>query len=134
MAHVLIIEDDDKLRPVIATALTQAGHTVVQATEGRMGCDLIRTSPCDLVLTDLIMPGQEGIETIMQLHRDYASLPIIAMSGGSTHAKSYLSMALKFGARGVLAKPFTIPELLRAVSEALDTRPVRADGLAHGAC
>lgn len=130
MARILIIEDDDLLRSVIATALTQAGHIVLQASEGRMGCDLFRTSPCDLVLTDLVMPGQEGIETIMQLRHDYARLPIIAMSGGSTHAKSYLAMAVKFGVRSILAKPFTIAELSRAIADALAPDPARSDASA----
>lgn len=125
MARILIIEDDDLLRSVIATALTQSGHLVLQASEGREGCDLFRASPCDLVLTDLIMPGQEGIETIMRLRHDYPGLPIIAMSGGSTHAKSYLSIAMKFGVRSVLAKPFTIAELARTIADALAASPPR---------
>ncbi len=123
MARILIIEDDDLLRSVIATALTQFGHIVLQAGEGRVGCDLFRAAPCDLVLTDLIMPGQEGIETIMRLRHDYPGLPIIAMSGGSTHTKSYLSIAIKFGVRSVLAKPFTIAELARAIADALPASP-----------
>ncbi len=127
MARILIIEDDDLLRSVIATALTKTGHTVVEANEGRMGCDLFRASPCDLVLTDLIMPGQEGIETIMRLRHDYSDLPIIAMSGGSAHAKAYLAMAAKFGVRSILPKPFTIVELVRAIAEALAPGPSRPD-------
>jgi len=118
-----IIEDDDLLRDVIATALTQSGHTVVQANEGRKGCDLFRASPCDLVLTDLIMPGQEGIETIMRLRHDYPGLPMIAMSGGSTHAKSYLGIAAKLGVRRALSKPFTLADLNRAIGEALAADP-----------
>jgi len=127
MARILIIEDDDLLRSVIATALAQLGHTVLQANEGRMGCDLFRTSPSDLVLTDLIMPGQEGIETIMRLRHDYPGLPIVAMSGGSTRAKSYLAMAAKFGVRRILSKPFTIAELTRTIAEALAPGPSLPD-------
>ena len=121
--NILIIEDDEPLRAVLAGALTNAGHIVLQAREGRAGCRLFATSPCDLVLTDLIMPGQEGIETIMQLRQLHPELPVIAMSGGSLHAKSYLAIAAKLGVRGTLSKPFTLADLTRAIDIALPGGP-----------
>lgn len=123
MARILIIEDDEPLRTVLAGALVNAGHTVIQADEGRAGCSLFNTSPCDLVLTDLIMPGQEGIETIMQLRQRHPALPIIAMSGGSHHAKSYLAIAAKLGVHTTLSKPFTLADLTRAIDAALAGAP-----------
>jgi len=119
MSRILIIEDDAPLREVLATILTNAGHTVTQATEGRQGCAVFHAAPTDLVLTDLIMPGQEGIETIVQLRRSHPHLPIIAMSGGTTHAKSYLAIAAKLGANRTLPKPFTPAQLLRTIAEVL---------------
>jgi DNA-binding response OmpR family regulator len=126
MAHLLIIEDDEPLRSVLATALVQAGHVVLQAEEGRAGCTLLTTSPCDLVITDLIMPGQEGIETIMQLRHSHPGLPVIAMSGGSHYADAYLGIAAKLGVRATLAKPFTTAELLHAIDAALAGAPPAA--------
>lgn len=123
MARILIIEDDEPLRAVLAGALAHAGHVVLEAAEGRAGCTVVATSPCDLVLTDLIMPGQEGIETIMQLRQHHPTLPVIAMSGGSHHAKSYLGIAAKLGVRSTLSKPFTLADLNRAIDAALAGAP-----------
>jgi DNA-binding response OmpR family regulator len=126
MARLLIIEDDEPLRAVLARALAQAGHVVLQAEEGREGCALLATCPCDLVITDLIMPGQEGIETIMQLRQRHPGLPVIAMSGGSHYANSYLAIAAQLGVRSTLSKPFTTAELFRAIDTALAAAPPAA--------
>lgn len=119
MARILIIEDDDLLRGVLANALELAGHTVVQAENGQQGIDLFRSLPADLVLTDIVMPVQEGVETIMQLRRMRADLPIVAMSGGVPNSKLYLSIAGGIGAKKVLAKPFTPQQLLQVVADVL---------------
>jgi len=122
MARILLIEDDTNLREVLAVTLVNAGHIVAQAVDGRQGVELFDLAPVELVITDILMPGQEGIETIMQLQRREPGLPIIAISGGATHSKFYLGMAAKLGAQQVLAKPFTPAELLRAVGTVLATR------------
>lgn len=119
MARILIIDDDDLLRGVLAQALAHAGHEVVQASDGKMGVDQVRSAPVDLVITDMIMPGQEGVETISILRREWPDLPVIAMSGGVTHSNLYLNIAVKIGARKMLAKPFTPSQLLAAVDEVL---------------
>jgi DNA-binding NtrC family response regulator len=119
MARILIIDDDGPLRSALAEALQLAGHEILQAEDGRQGVEVFKVAPCDLVVTDLIMPGQEGIETISQLLHEYPGLPIIAMSGSVAHSKLYLEMAQRLGARRTLAKPFSAAELLRAVDDAL---------------
>ena len=119
MASILLIEDDDPLRKVLAISLANAGHTVVQAADGQEGIDRFHAAPPELVITDLVMPGKEGLETIMTLRREAPRLPIIAISGAANYAKIYLGMAAKLGAQRILAKPFTTPDLLRAVSEVL---------------
>ena len=119
MARILLIDDDDLLRDVLTTALTHAGHTVYQAADGAQGCEIFNATPVDLVLTDIIMPGQEGIETIMHLRHLNPRLPIIAMSGGATNSKVYLSLAAQLGARHVLAKPFTPDALAAAIADLL---------------
>ena len=77
--RILIIDDDDTLRGIIAKSLTHAGHTVSQANNGRKGVALFKADPTDLVITDLVMPEQEGMETIKILHREFPGLRIIAM-------------------------------------------------------
>jgi DNA-binding response OmpR family regulator len=119
MARLLIIDDDDLLRGVLAKSLAHAGHTVLQAADGRQGVELTRVTPVELVITDLIMPVQEGVETIMMLRREQPKLPIIAMSGGASNSQLYLEIAGKIGARRVLAKPFTPKHLLETIEEVL---------------
>jgi DNA-binding response OmpR family regulator len=119
MPTILIIDDEEPLRRLLAATLTAAGYTVYQAADGRQGLDLFHAAPADLVLTDLIMPGKEGLETIMQLRQLHPRLRIIAMSGGSAHSKSYLDLARGLGARRLLAKPFTADELTSAITEVL---------------
>ena len=123
MARILLIDDDDALRRVIAQNLILAGHTVVEAADGWQGLDLFHATPIDLVLTDLVMPGKEGVETIIELHREKPELPIIAMSGGMPRSTMYLDIAAKLGARRALAKPFTPQELLQTIDEVLKEPP-----------
>jgi len=122
MARILIIDEDAPLRGVIAEALKLAGHDVMQAEDGRQGIELFKLEPADVVVTDLIMPGQEGIETIGLLRRDYPKLPIIAISGGMAHSPLYLDLALRLGAQRALCKPFGAAELLGAIDDVLRPR------------
>jgi DNA-binding response OmpR family regulator len=119
MARILLIDDDDLLRGVLAKALAHSGHDTVQASDGKMGVELARVTPFDLVITDLIMPVQEGVETIIALHREHPKLPVIAMSGGTSNSKLYLGIAGKMGARRVLDKPFTPKLLIETIDEVL---------------
>jgi DNA-binding response OmpR family regulator len=119
MARILLIDDDDLLRGVLAKALTHAGHEILQASDGKMGVEISRVTTVDLVITDLVMPVQEGVETIVVLRREQPKLPVIAMSGGATNSKVYLDIAGKIGARRVLSKPFTPKELVQSIDEVL---------------
>jgi DNA-binding response OmpR family regulator len=119
MARILIIEDDDLLRGVLTSALEFAGHTVIQARNGQEGIELFHAVPVDLVLTDIVMPIKEGVETIMTLRDERKNLPIIAMSGGAANAKLYLSIAGRIGAKRILSKPFTPQHLLETVDQVL---------------
>lgn len=119
MARILIIDDDELLRGVLAKALAHGGHSVIQASDGRQGVELARVTSVDLVISDLIMPVQEGVETIMTLRRERPQLPVIAMSGGASNSKLYLDIAGKIGAKRVLSKPFTPKQLLDVIGEVL---------------
>ena len=120
MSRILIIDDEQPVRSVFRRALERAGHEVSEAGDGQAGLKQIAQSPIDLVVTDIVMPKMEGIEFILQVHREQPGLKLIAVSGGGRVApKVYLDMARSAGATSVLAKPFAIEELLAAVDAAL---------------
>jgi DNA-binding response OmpR family regulator len=114
MADILVIDDEDALRRLLARILTTAGHTVRQARDGREGLIQFRNRRPDLVITDIVMPDQEGIETIIELRRDAPDVPILAISGGGGGV--YLRLAEGVGATEALAKPFSADDLLAAVA------------------
>lgn len=122
MARILLIEDDATLRGVMAEALRIYGHEVLQAEDGVQGLEVFAIAPADLVITDLIMPGQEGIETITKLRHSHPKLPIIAISGSISHASIYLDLARKLGASRTLPKPFSAEELNEAIAALLPPR------------
>ena len=126
MARILIIDDDDTLRGIIAKSLTHAGHTITQANNGRKGVAQFRANPTDLVITDLVMPEQEGMETIKIMHRDFPNTPVIAMSGGLDGSPLYLDLTRRLGARITLTKPFTLQQLKSAIDEIFVTHPPAA--------
>ncbi len=120
MARILIIDDEPNLRSMLRRMLHQAGHQVSEADNGAEGINLYLRDPPDLVITDILMPKKEGIETIIALHRADPDLPIIAISGGGrSGGVDFLCSAKKLGARHTLSKPFRGDQLLSAVSESL---------------
>ncbi len=109
--------------------LEQDGHEVSEAANGAHGLEIYEQDSPDLIITDIIMPEHEGVETIIALHRSAPNLPIIAISGGGRFsAEDYLSMAKKLGAQQALSKPFRRSELLTAVRDCLDEPPSRLTG------
>ena len=121
MARILIIEDDQEVRQLLATLLQRAGHEVAQARDGQEGIHSHRKHPSDLVITDLIMPRKEGLETIIDMRSEFPSLKIIAISGGARGSnEDYLRTAELCGAARIFRKPFANEALLRAVDELLD--------------
>lgn len=116
MASILVIDDEASVRRLLRLLLERAGHRVVEARDGAEGVLLFRSAPTDLVITDLYMPGQDGIETIQQLREEYPDCRILAVSGGaSLGADGPLEDAKLLGASDVLAKPFQAEDLLEAV-------------------
>ena len=121
MTRILIIEDDNVVREMLCDMLEEDGHEAVEATDGEKGILLYRKAPTDLVITDIIMPNKDGIETIMELTAEYPDVKIIAISGGSRMIPTnFLGTAEKFGALRTIQKPFERSELLGAVRELLD--------------
>jgi DNA-binding NtrC family response regulator len=120
MAKILLVDDDAQLREMLREILELAGHQVRGAKDGRVALALYRAERADLVLTDLVMPEKEGLETIRELLRHDPRATVIAMSGGGhSTADLNLTMAEKLGARDTLPKPFSREELLAAVERAL---------------
>jgi DNA-binding response OmpR family regulator len=120
VARILIIDDDDQLRHMLCQVLEQAGYETVEARDGQEGLERFRTAPTDLIITDILMPGKEGLETIMELRRAVPGIKIIAISGGGqTGNMTFLEVARYLGAYRAFQKPFALRELLNAVREAL---------------
>jgi|GEM_PF-106762 len=120
MARILVIDDEPSVRDLLNSMLSNEGYEVMEAANGEMAIKLLHERPADLVVTDLIMPEKEGIETIMDLRRDFPDVKIIAMSGGGIiEAQDYLGMALGMGAHRVFEKPFRVADMLNAVRELL---------------
>lgn len=123
MASILVIDDEEPMRTLLGLLLTRAGHEVMTASNGREGIQQYRAKPVDLIITDLIMPEKEGVETIIELIRDYPACKIIAISGGGRmKSQDYLPVAGCLGARATLAKPFSNEELLKAVQAVLASK------------
>ncbi len=120
MAHILIVEDEQSIRSLIASILTLEGHQVSIASNGNDAIQICIAAHIDLVITDLIMPEKEGLELMMELRKDHPSVKVIAMTGGGYgSAAEYLSFARALGAVKTLSKPFNRQELLDAVASAL---------------
>lgn len=120
MARVLVIDDEELARFTIREILETAGFEVDEAENGRVGIEKQQATPFDLIITDIIMPEKEGVETIIDLKQDFPDLKIIAISGGGrTRNLDFLKLSERFGAGKILSKPFTEGQLLDAVNEIL---------------
>lgn len=120
MAKILIADDEESVLEVVKRILAVDGHEVIEARDGEEAIRKIRAEKPELALIDLFMPRKEGLETIMQLHKSFPDLKIIAISGGNpTHGMSFLEMATRLGAHRTLAKPFSMEEVRNTVAELL---------------
>jgi CheY-like chemotaxis protein len=117
MAEILIIDDDPQMRRLLRRLLSETGHIVQEAANGEDGVSLFRQQHPVLVITDIVMPVREGIETIGELRRIDPKLPILAISGGGPEI--YLRSAALLGATAVLEKPFDPGAFLALVGELL---------------
>ena len=122
MARILIIDDNAPTRDILRQALERAGYEVMEAPDGRIGLEHQRTMPAEVIITDILMPEQEGFETIRALRRDFPTTSIIAMSGGGQIGKvNCLTIAERLGAQRVLQKPFGLREMLDTVQALLQS-------------
>jgi DNA-binding response OmpR family regulator len=121
MVCILLIDDDDQVRTSIRKFLVREGYDVVEAPDGKAGMRFFQQKRVDLVITDIIMPEKEGIETIIELRRHFPEVKIIAISGGGClEPDGYLNVAQKVGAHRIFAKPFELEDLLASVRQLLE--------------
>ena len=123
MAHILVIDDEVQIRDVLRTVLERVGYQVTEAGDGNEGLQIYAEGGIDLVVTDIIMPEKGGIDTIMDLRRDFPGVKVIAISGGGMCGDvSYLDMALGVGADRAIGKPFVLDDFLESVEELLSPK------------
>lgn len=125
MASILLIDDDIQVRQVLEGFLTHDGHQVHCAVNGKEANKLMKTKSFDLVLTDIVMPEQDGFEVIMHLLIQPDRPRIIAISGGSPvlSQQILLNIATRMPIERVLSKPISYEQLSTAVSEVLSGPP-----------
>jgi CheY-like chemotaxis protein len=124
MAKILLVDDDPLVRASLADVLSEDGHVVAEANNGNDGLEALAREAFDLVVLDILMPERDGIETIRAIRKSSATLPVLAISGGSRVGWcDFLHLAAQFGASATLAKPFEANELVCCVARLLEPAP-----------
>lgn len=121
MPHqILIIDDEEAVRESLELLLTLNGHQVTTAPDGKLGIEALERDRPGLVMTDIIMPGSEGIETILAIKAAAPDVRLIAMSGGARiNGRDFLELAAEVGADACLDKPFTPDELFATIERCM---------------
>ena len=122
MPGVLIVEDDKELREMLKMSLLRSGFTVLEAKNGKDAITHFKPALTDLVVTDLIMPEEDGLKVVIKLRELKPSIKIIAISGGGKVGPgSYLNLAKALGADAINSKPFSINDLTEKIEQLLDS-------------
>jgi CheY-like chemotaxis protein len=121
MPSILVVDDEDQIRRLIREVLEQAGYHVTEARDGMEALQQYRLAPADLVIMDILMPAQDGLETTTALRREFPNVKVIAITGGSDMIGilSFLDVAKMLGAHSTLQKPFEMKTLLDTVQAEL---------------
>jgi DNA-binding response OmpR family regulator len=117
---ILLLDDEPELRSTLQERLRLEGYDVQTAPDGRMGLKLYFANPCDLVITDVLMPEMDGLEVIRVLSGTLSPPLIIAMSGGGSRDLDFFVEAMEFGATRILSKPFPLDNLVHLVHSLLN--------------
>ena len=120
MARILVIDDQEPIRRIVRRALEHNGHEVYDASDGEIGMEILESQSFDLVVTDIFMPGQDGIVTLRQIRKRFPALKVIVISGGDSSGLMDLRQdAELLGAVSTLQKPFNAREIMDKVRDAL---------------
>ena len=121
MPSILVVDDEDQIRQLIRETLEQAGYHVAEARDGREALRQYRLAPADVIIMDILMPEQDGLETTATLRREFPNVKVIAITGGSDMIGilNFLDVAKMLGAHRVLQKPFEMKALLDTVQAEL---------------
>lgn len=123
-ATVLVVDDEELVRMQIAATLEFDGYTAAQAANGTEAVEWLKHNRADVMITDILMPSKEGLETILEVRRNHPHLKIIAMSGRApSESVDFLATAQEFGANRVMPKPFGRIQLLDTLRELLGDPP-----------
>ena len=120
MARILVIDDDPNILRNVREILEEEGHEVREALAGEAAMEFLAGASVDLIVTDMNMPGMDGIELLIRVHDEYPATRLVAISGGGFMAKEeLLRNASMLGAVAVLEKPFTVEQIVDIVNGAL---------------
>ena len=123
MARILVIDDEDALRALIRLVLERAGHEVFDAANGLIGREVLVSNEIDVVITDILMPEMDGIETIRDIRKSNKNTKIIAISGGWNRLRpDFLPHAEALGADLTIAKPFHPSRIVQEVETLLSSQ------------
>lgn len=127
--RILVIDDEPTALDLMQRILDHEGYEVVTAANGLEGVELFRSHPCDLVITDMVMPVKDGLATILELRNEIPDLPIIAISGGGAISKErYLTVAGYLDRVITIAKPFAVASIVDAAAKLLeDQKPAAGE-------
>ena len=121
MARILVAEDEDVVRNVVLRALAAHGHEAVGVSDGAAALERLSHEGFDLLLTDIVMPVMDGIALALKVSRDYPALRILMMTGYAEEKRRAHNLDVLI--HDVISKPFSVPDLMEAVGEALDSEP-----------
>jgi two-component system, chemotaxis family, chemotaxis protein CheY len=121
MPSILVVDDEDQIRHLIRETLEQVGYHITEARDGKEALEQYRLAPADLVIMDILMPNQDGLETTVALRREFPDVKVIVITGGSDMIGmlNFLDVAKMLGAHSTLQKPFEMKALLDTVQAEL---------------
>ena len=131
MSSILVVDDEDQIRRLICETLEQTGYHVTEARDGREALQQYRLAPADLIILDLLMPNQDGLETTVALRQEFPDVKIIVITGGTDMIGiiNFLDVAKMLGAHRTLQKPFEMKTLLETIQAELLASPPAACSL-----